>query len=144
MYRIIESSKICNLILLSWQKLSAYIIDFHSKSIFYLENYYIKSKKLDKIDRLARALLKHVLGAPARCSINYLYTDRRKEGYGLRSLRDKYTICMLSCRDTTVRDAACYSLRVVANNNIPSMVISFEDALGWLNTTHFSNPTVGS
>ena len=146
------SNKICNSILLPWQKLNAYIIFIHSKSIFYMKNYYIKSKEIDKIDRLVRALLKQVLGVPARCSTNYLYTDRRKGGCGLRSLRDEYTIQslthafrMLSCRDTTVRDAARYSLRVAASeNNNPNMMISFVEALDWLNTTHPRNLKVGS
>ena len=129
-------TKICNSILLPWQKLSAYIIFIHSKSISYIKNYYIESKKIDKIDPLVRALLKQVLEVSARCSTNYLQTDRCKMGCGLRSLRDEYTIQSLnhslrtlSCRDITVRDAARYSLRVAVSNNNPNVDIRFTGAL---------------
>ena len=111
--------KVQKSVLLPWQKLHAYLVFIHSKSIFFLKNYYISIKLMNKLDVDIRRQLKLILGVPNNCSNNYLYTPRKKGGCGLRSIRDEYiiqsithTFRMLFCKDLTMRGIAHYCLLI--------------------------------
>ena len=73
-------------ILLPWQKLHAYLVFIHSKSTFFLKNYFISIKTMDRLDVDIRRELKLILGVPKNCSNNNLYAPRRKGGCALKSI----------------------------------------------------------
>ena len=68
------TEKVQRLILLPWQKLHAYLVFIHSKSTFYLRNYYISISSMDKVDLAIKKQLKFILGVPNNCNNSYLYT----------------------------------------------------------------------
>ena len=129
-------------ILLPWQKLHAYLVFIHSKSTFFLKNYFISIKTMDRLDVDIRWELKLILGVSKNCSNNYLYTPRRKGGCGLKSIRDEYIIQsfvhafrMLTCNDLTVSGIAHESLIRAARDDSPlNANYNLPNALSWLST----------
>ena len=135
--------KIQKSILLPWQKIHAYMVFIHSKSIFYLKNYFIGIKCMDKVDLAIRSQLKLILGVPKNCSNSYLYTPRNKGGCGLKCIRDEYIIQtithayrMLTCKDQTISDIAKHSLisSAKADNIGSNSNYTLVESLSWLNT----------
>ena len=134
--------KIQKSILLPWQKIHAYLVFIHSKSIFYLKNYFISIKSMDKVDFAIRKQLKLILGVPKNCSNSYLYTPRNKGGCGLKCIRDEYIIQtithafrMLTCKDKIISEIAKLSLISSAKaDNKNKSHFTLVESLSWLNT----------
>ena len=138
-------NKIKNSILFPWQKIHAYVIFLHSKTIFAFRNFYIKNfYSLEglktSVDRQLRKILKSILGLPPNASNKYLYCPRAAGGVGLRSLADEYLIqsighCyqMLASPDATTSASANFSLIRAASGIGIIQQTNLSNALCWLN-----------
>jgi len=130
-----------------WQKLHAKTVHIHSALIFAFRNFLIPisqiygNKNRNSIERVMRALDKKILGLHSGASNAYLYAPRKSGGVGLTSIVDEYmaqslahAIQILNCKDQITRDSARYFLRRAASGKNANILISFEEALEWLNT----------
>jgi len=143
---IMEYTAIAHSGLTPWQKLHAKTVHIHSALIFAFRNFLIPISKIygnknrNTIERKIRALDKKILGLHAGASNAYLYAPRNLGGVGLTSIVDEYmaqslthAIQILNCRDQITRDAAIMFLRRAASGKNTNTLISFEDAIEWLN-----------
>jgi len=143
---ISEYTAIAHSALTPWQKLHAKTIHIHSALIFAFRNFLIPithiygNKNRKTIERLIRALDKKILGLNSSSSNAYLYAPRDFGGVGLTSIVDEYmaqslahAIQILNCKDQITKDAAYVFLRRAASGKNSNVLVSFEDAIEWLN-----------